>query len=494
MKKIVTSMLVLAALAGCGRNLEISAPETVTVSISATAVAPAVKGTLSQDQYFCWSPGDRILVQLTDGSYAVFETKEGGVSASFTGTIPSNTQPGQSAYYPAGAVNAGADGVSFKIGPVISSGLSEVLIPMAGRRWGNEPFSFRAVTGAVKLMVENVPDEFGDKGSLVFQATEATSGSYPYDPAKGALTWDAAKYASRGSFSDGSKISVDVEVTRGRAVTAYIPLPENSNWGKVRISLHDKNGKSYLQREIPEGTLVPVETGRITRLPALQFPSDIAKALDPTDGDFSFWDSIPDLTESATFTPWTWRSSWKGEDVYSTEDFNIVCKHIKFYSDAKYLYGYLYLDTTIPHNLNESLQHFYVMIDNDNTTEGQSFGGNNIAEVPRYRGYNVMLYGTACTDGVPKPWHPALYNCTVDAGASNTNINGSVVSGVADAGYGGGSFDGDILRWEFIIDRGKTELTGRTHTNVCVAFCSGTNSPYLIMPSIHGFELDLQNE
>ncbi|MBQ9410672.1 MAG: hypothetical protein IJU21_03580, partial [Bacteroidales bacterium] len=111
-----------------------------------------------------------------------------------------------------------------------------------------------------------------------------------------------------------------------------------------------------------------------------------------------------------------------------------------------------------------------------------------------YRGYNIMLYGTACTNGVPGVWKPAMYDCTVDAGASNTNISGTVINGVADAGYGGGSFNGDVFEWEFAIDRGKTGLSGRNHTNICVAFCSGTNSPYLIMTSIHGIELDLVNE
>ena len=484
MKRLSMILAVLAAAAGCSGNLE-KQPVSGTVTVEISATASLANGSLKMDQFFFWSPGDRILVEISDGSYAVFQTEEGGETALFRGEIPAGTVPGQNAYYPADAVDVSGGGVSFNIGPRIAGGEGEALLPMAGTRWGGETFAFRAASGAVKLMVENIPADFGNEGSLLFSASKPAGGSYTFDPKLGEIVWDAS-----GKAAD---IEISGKVSAGRSLTCYLPLPENDDWGNVRVSLKDGNGKTYREWKLPEGTLIPVETGRVTRLPALSFPSEIMKALNPFDGDFSFWDDIKDLTEDQVFTPWTWRSSWMAEDVYSTEDFNLVCKHIKFHSDEKFLYGYLYLDTTIPHNLNESLQHFYVMLDTDDISEGQSFGGNNIAEVPRYRGYNVMLYGTACTDGVPGLWNPALSNCTADAGAGNTNINGTVVNGVSDAGYGGGSFEGNILRWEFVIDRGKTGLTGRTHTNLCVAFCSGTNSPYLIMPSINGFELDLEN-
>ena len=485
MKRLICAIAILTAVAGCARNSEQTVPVR-TVKAEITATASMVKGVLEQDQFFKWAPGDRILVELSDGSFSTFETSEGGECAVFSGQIPEGTKPGGSAFYPADIVTVKGKEVSFAIGPKINGGEKDVLIPMAGRRWGGETFAFRAVAGAVKIMIENVPDEFGDSGKVIFSATEATSGIYALDPKTEKLVWDASIQAS--------SLEIDVKVDRGRGITCYVPLPENDNWGRIHIALKGLDGKTYMEKDVPEGTVVPVKSGRVTRIPPLSFPSGIITAINPTDSDFSIWDNVPDLTETHTFTPWTWRSSWKGEDVYSTEDFNIVCKHVKFFSDSNYLYGYLYLDTTIPHNLSESLQHFYVMLDNDDETTGQSFGGNNIAEVPLYRGYNIMLYGTACTNGVPGVWKPAMYDCTVDAGASNTNISGTVINGVADAGYGGGSFNGDIFEWEFAIDRGKTGLSGRSHTNICVAFCSGTNSPYLIMPSIHGIELDLVNE
>mgnify|MGYP007070248294 CR=1 FL=1 len=299
-------------------------------------------------------------------------------------------------------------------------------------------------------------------------------------------------------LADASKISVKAVVSQGRSIFAYVPLPENSAWGDIRITLMDESGKVFQENDVPEGTVVPVEAGRITRLPAVTFPAEIYFALDPSDNDFSLWNSYPNLNPDRKWSPWTWRGSWMGEYVYSHDEENTPCKEVKLFSDEKYIYGYVKVDLDLRHyssgdkmNTDPMLNNFYVMIDNDDVTTGQSFGGNNIANVPTYRGYNLMLYGKACTGSVPGEWRPSCYDCTVDAGASNTNFRGELLEDVLDAAYGGGSVDGDILQWEFIIDKSKVGLFGRTTHNICISFCDSPNSNNTMMPSISGIVIDL---
>ena len=490
MKKIAAIILAVSAFAACTRTQQPDSCGSELVTI--TASAPVLKGSLDRDQFYVWNPGDRILVEVMNGSskqYVEFATTEGGASAQFTGTVPSGATVGSAAYYPADAFSL-QNGISATISQSYEGALKNAPIPMVGKRWGGDAFTFQAAAGALKITYQNVPPEFGDEGTVVFQATEATNGTYNYDSESGKIVWDASKYASRGSFSSGSKISVRADVTTGRSIFAYVPLPENSNWGNMKISLLKDTGQTFLEKEIPQGTEVPIEAGRVSRLPGISFPAEIYLVFNPNDGDFSMWDNVPNSNDPR-HTPWTWRSSWMGEDVYSTEEFNIPAKQVKFLSDEKYLYGYLYVDLSIQHSPEESVKNFYVMLDNDDISSGQSFGSNNIAHVPTYSGYNVMLYGEACVNGVPGEWKPTIYDCTEAAGASDTKISGSPIDGVSDAGYGGGTRNGDILEWEFIIDKSKTGLYGRTSTNICVTLCSSTSSPYTIMPSIAGFQIDL---
>ena len=488
MKRIVSIFFAVLAAVSCANKAEQPVGEYVTLTLTAT-VNP-VKGELEKDQFFSWSPEDRILVELSDGSTAVFTTLEGGSTAEFTGRVPAGVSAGSRAYYPADAVSL-KGGVSFDIAQNYDGTRSAVEIPMAGSRWEGEPFIFRPCAGAVKITVENVPDDFGNSGTVVFQASRATNGRYSCDPESGKLLWDPSVYASDGTISDGSRISVSVTVTQGRSIYAYVPLPENSDWGGILVSLVSESGKTILQKSIPSSVTVPVTAGRVTRLPNITFPAEIFFALDPADGDFSRWDEVENLINGSVYVPWTWRGSWMAEDVYTTEEFNIACKQVKFDSDEKYVYGYVYLDKTILTNAtNDCLKNFYVMIDNDDVAEGQSFGGTNTG-MPRYRGYNLMLYGASCNAGVPVVWDPVLSDCTAAAGASSTNVNGTAIDGVSAAGYGGGSLDGEVIRWEFVIDKAKTGLLGRSESNICIAFGTNTNSGYLVMPSIYGFTVQL---
>lgn len=502
MKKFFAAIILFAGLVSCDRVSQ-PVPQEGMKTVTIDVASPVLKGSLDKDRYYSWSAGDRILVEVINGSSTImvpFQTAEGGASAQFTGSIPTEASIGNTAYYPADAVTVSGDKVTFEIASSYDSSDGSFRIPLVGTRWGKEPFAFTAAAGAIKVAYNNVDASFGNTGTVVFQATEATNGSYALDKESGKLIWDGSAYSSKGQFSDGSKISVNVSVTAGRSVFAYIPLPENSNWGDIHISLLDASGKEFQSNDVPSGTKVPVEAGRITRLPDIDFPAEIYFALDPTDNDFSIWSSVDNLmADISLYEPWTWRGSWAAEEVYLREDKNVPCKQVKFRSDEKFLYGYVYVnrdlrkynDPDTRMDVNVMLKNFYIFIDNDDISSGQSFGSNNIAEVPRYKGYNVVLYGSACTNGTPGVWKPDLYNCTEADGAAVTNIRGTKNEDIRDAGYGGGSVDGDIFQWEFVIDKAKTGLLGKSHTNVCISFCDSPSSNNTMMPSTHGFEIDL---
>lgn len=450
---------------GCTREAEPVLPERETITLVA-GIDEGTRVTLADDDVSLrWTPGDAISVVLTNGTdyrLGTFTTNASGRTASFTGEAPAGYHPAGIAFYPADERHAfDGETVKFNLRQVYDESGGACCIPMVGEGEGNA-LTFKAVGGAMKFTFLLSPE---DIGQVVFQSAISVNGLYPVKD--GALSHGNVEYTpeeqadgfryNRGDITYRQQISVTPFRDAFGTATAFIPLAPHANYGYKRITVYAKDGSKLWTKDFSYP--VQIKARRVSRLPSYRFPQD-------TDVDFSAFDKLS-------------AEAGAGDDdaLYLNGSGNV-----KLYADTENIYGCFEVDIPTLGAANVSrLSYLNVWLDTDDVHRGQ--GGGTLMNNPD--GYDLLLRGSAATDGRPHVWKPELRRL------SGGNNFGTADASVSEAGTGEGQVLSKTFKYKFSISRAALGLEKATVVHLGISLDAGAYNTNVVIPSRAGYALEL---
>lgn len=476
---LIVAAVCLAGLASCQKQEQlVESPSLVKVDVELTASSDQnpTKTVMTEYNNHWWSVSDKIsLFYTAEGSttqHSIFTSENviPSATAKFSGTLALPAEDTDLKTVPAVAVypatSAGAyDGTSVKVNvpaeqTAAEGTFMEGAYPVVAQTSDlSAALSFKAVCGGVKVSFQTpgiTSFTFDGKGAKI----AGTAGvAFDSDGNPVATVDESAVSVVTVKAPDGG-----FDVGKWYYMTAFPAALENG----YTITL--SNGKSFgsessisIKRSV-FGVFDGKDVTTITYAP-------LADKLKP----ISWWDENKDyLAAPAHAADKSDQYQWKR---------NISC--IRFESDVDYIYGYF--ESTGDENL-DRFKDLSIWIDVDGTNGGN--GGGWLFNAYPY--FDLMVYGAVSSDG-NMAWKPMLHEPAVQWG--NPAV-GAKKETPADAGYGEGSFESNVFKYSFVIDR---RVVGIRHlSNAVVGICfdngKGINSgDYLTNPDRAGYIVPLKS-
>ena len=284
-KTMILIATAFVACVACNKEIENPAPQANVTSI--TAVAPDTKTTVDGFQVQ-WTTGDQVALFQTSGAAVPFTLQgEGPVT---TGTFASSAavSPNGLAAFPAeGATNTGS-----KISVVIPSEFAygTTPIPMVGVSAGGTNFNFSLCTGAINIIVKDIPPY---PSKLVVTADKNITGTLEIPNYENPTN---ASFAEEGA---GKTFTV-TNIPKGN-INITLPIPAGTYALDVRLLAADN--KTYVPRSNKKNSSVEIEAGKIARLKTidLEFGNPAASYTGPGSSEVSAW-----VTANMTRLPGKW--------------------------------------------------------------------------------------------------------------------------------------------------------------------------------------------
>ena len=302
-KHLIGTILVLAALAACNKEVETPAPAVdngqeevtpgkVTLTFKA-AIGDDTRTEYPDDKTAGWVVGDKISVCVTDADnteYKVAEFKATGATDTgmeFTGEVESGYTTIVSGIYPANDVYNGESMSSYfgSDGSVIGVNLpgtydlgtandTGCFIPMVGKM-ENGAFTFRHICGALKIEVVDIFN------TLTFTTAETITGLFSLN--NGRIAIPANGSASTVTFNYG-RLSTNPTLGERGNRTFYIPVPDGTLTPGATMAIKNANNVSVFEKNASNNNGITFNSNVIKRFPVL--------GLNQRDD----WTITPDLT------------------------------------------------------------------------------------------------------------------------------------------------------------------------------------------------------
>lgn len=475
-RNIIYTAACLVAFASCQKQEVAEAPSQVEVAVelTASAAADATKTVITEYNAHWWSVSDKIsLFYTVEGKkgHSVFTSKNliPAASAKFAGSLslPAEdtdlTTVSALAVYPATTADA-SDGTSVNVTvpsvqTAVEGSFMEGAYPVVAKTSDlTAALSFKAVCGGVKV-------SFQTPGitSFTFDAKGAKIAG------KASVTFDTAgNPVAKPDESAVSVITVNApaggfEVGKWYYMTAF-PATLTSGY-TVTLS----NGKSF------GGTSsIAIKRSVFGVLDSKDAPdtyADLKANLKP----ISWWDENKDYMVAPVHAA-------EKSDQYNWKR-NTSC--IRLESDVDYIYGYF--ESTGDENT-DRFKDLAIWIDVDGTKSGN--GGGWLFNAYPY--YDLIAYG-AVSSADNMAWNPIVRKPAIKWDAPAL---GDIVDTPANAGYGEGSFENNVFKYSFIIDRRVLGLRHLSSAVVGICFDNGkgiNSGDYLTCPDRAGYIVPLKN-
>lgn len=300
-KHLIGTILVLAALAACNKEVDTQTPATVdpveetpagkvTLTFKAT-IGEETRTVYANDKTASWVAGDKISVRVTDGTNfetAEFSTTDG---ETFTGQVTDGFTTIVSGVYPANENHV------FSGGSVQSVYLKDtydldtandggIALPMVGemkKKDGVDTFTFHHICGALKIEIVDIFN------ALTFTTAETITGSFRLN-ADGRIEIPANGAGSTVTFNYG-RLSTNPTVGERKNRTFYIPVPDGTLTAGATMALKNSNDVTVYEKT----TSSPITfSSKIMRMSALelQTPDEwrnyITEAVSGEKGKYTF--------------------------------------------------------------------------------------------------------------------------------------------------------------------------------------------------------------
>lgn len=475
-RNIIYTAACLVAFASCQKQEVAEAPSQVEVAVelTASAAADATKTVMTEYNAHWWSVSDKIsLFYTVEGKtgHSVFTSKNliPAASAKFAGSLSLSaedtdlTTVSALAVYPATTADA-SDGTSVNVTvpsvqTAVEGSFMEGAYPVVAKTSDlTAALSFKAVCGGVKV-------SFQTPGitSFTFDAKEAMIAG----TASVKIGEDGTPVATLGKDAV-SEITVNApaggfEVGKWYYMTAF---PATLTGGyTVTLS----NGKSF------GGTSsIAIKRSVFGVLDSKDAPdkyADLKANLKP----ISWWDENKDYMVAPVHAA-------EKSDQYGWKR-NTSC--IRLETDVDYIYGYF--ESTGDENT-DRFKDLAIWIDVDGTKSGN--GGKWLFNAYPY--YDLITYGSVSSvDNMA--WNPIVRKPAIKWDAPAL---GDIVDTPANAGYGEGSFENNVFKYSFIIDRRVLGLRHLSSAVVGICFDNGkgiNSGDYLTCPDRAGYIVPLKN-
>lgn len=475
-RNIIYTAACLVAFASCQKQEVAEAPSQVEVAVelTASAAADATKTVMTEYNAHWWSVSDKISLFYTVAGktgHSVFTSKNyiPAASAKFAGSLslPAEdtdlTTVSALAVYPATTADA-SDGTSVNVTvpsvqTAVEGSFMEGAYPVVAKTSDlTAALSFKAVCGGVKVSFQTpgiTSFTFDAKGAKIAGTASVKIGE------------DGTPVATLGKDAV-SKITVNApaggfEVGKWYYMTAF-PATLTSGY-TVTLS----NGKSF------GGTSsIAIKRSVFGVLDSKDAPgtyADLKANLKP----ISWWDENKDYMVAPVHAA-------EKSDQYNWKR-NTSC--IRLESDVDYIYGYF--ESTGDENT-DRFKDLAIWIDVDGTKSGN--GGGWLFNAYPY--YDLIAYG-AVSSADNMAWNPIVRKPAIKWDAPAL---GDIVDTPANAGYGEGSFENNVFKYSFIIDRRVLGLRHLSSAVVGICFDNGkgiNSGDYLTCPDRAGYIVPLKN-
>lgn len=475
-RNIIYTAACLVAFASCQKQEVAEAPSQVEVAVelTASAAADATKTVMTEYNAHWWSVSDKISLFYTiEGKtgHSVFTSKNyiPAASAKFAGSLslPAEdtdlTTVSALAVYPATTADA-SDGTSVNVTvpsvqTAVEGSFMEGAYPVVAKTSDlTAALSFKAVCGGVKVSFQTpgiTSFTFDAKGAKIAGKASVKIGE------------DGTPVATLGKDAV-SKITVNApaggfEVGKWYYMTAF---PATLTGGyTVTLS----NGKSF------GGTSsIAIKRSVFGVLDSKDAPgayADIKANLKP----ISWWDENKDYMVAPVHAA-------EKSDQYNWKR-NTSC--VRLETDVDYIYGYF--ESTGDENT-DRFKDLAIWIDVDGTKSGN--GGKWLFNAYPY--YDLITYGSV-SSADNMAWNPIVRKPAIKWDAPAL---GDIVDTPANAGYGEGSFENNVFKYSFIIDRRVLGLRHLSSAVVGICFDNGkgiNSGDYLTCPDRAGYIVPLKN-
>jgi hypothetical protein len=310
-KHLIGTILVLAALAACNKEVETPAPVVnngqeevtpgkVTLTFTAT-ISEETRTAYPDDKTGKWVVGDKITVCVSNNDSnnpkyktAVFEaTTETATGMEFTGQVQTGYTTIVSGIYPANDVYKGESMSTYfgNDGSVIGVNLPDTYdldtandtgryIPMVGEMVHDndndtDTFTFHHICGALKIEVVDIFN------ALTFTTAETITGTFVLN--SGRIKIPAEGSGSTVTFNY-DRLATNIAGDERGNRTFYIPVPDGTLTAGATMALKNANKTSTF---FDKTTTAAIEfnSNKIKRLPAIGFNTPEGWAIDIIDGN-----------------------------------------------------------------------------------------------------------------------------------------------------------------------------------------------------------------
>lgn len=216
-----------------------------------TAISPATKALVDGLQVN-WTTGDQVALFQTSGDPELFTLLGEGpvVSGTFHSDVTTLSPNGLAAFPGVGASNDGMSKVSLAIPAEFEYGTTP--IPMIGQATSATTFAFTLVTGAINIIVKDIPPY---PTKLVVTADKNITGTLEIPVANPT----AAAFAEEGA----GKTFTITNIPKGN-INITLPVPAGTYALDVKLLAADNI--TYVPRSNKSNSSVAVETGKICKL------------------------------------------------------------------------------------------------------------------------------------------------------------------------------------------------------------------------------------
>ena len=279
-KHLIGTILVLAALAACNKEIDTQTPaivdpveETpagkVTLTFKAT-IGEETRTVYANDKTASWAAGDKISVRVTDGTNfetAEFSTTDG---ETFTGQVTNRYTTIVSGVYPAndnhvfsgGSVQSVYLKDSYDLGTANDGGIALPMVGEMKKKDGVDTFTFHHICGALKIEIVDIFN------ALTFTtAGETITGGFELDEETGRIKMPENGTSSTVTFNYG-RLSTNPTVGERKNRTFYIPVPDGTLTAGATMALKNSSDKVVFEKTTSGN--IAFDSKVIKRLPAIE--------------------------------------------------------------------------------------------------------------------------------------------------------------------------------------------------------------------------------
>ena len=385
-KHLIGTILVLAALAACNKEVETPAPVVdngqeevtpgkVTLTFKA-AIDEETRTTYENDKIAHWAEGDAISVCVTDGTnYEIvdFTTTNG---TDFTGTVTEGYTTIVSGVYPANNQHVFTDGAVTSVylpkeynlfdlddegNPISSFNDTGIALPMVGemkKKDGVDTFTFHHICGALKITVVDIFN------ALTFTTSgEKITGSFPLT-SDGRITMSEGGSGSTVTFNYDRLPREEGYVGERENRTFYIPVPFGTVTAGATMALKSSNDKVVFEKTTSGN--ITFDSKVIKRLPKLELtkPAGWYVSLDMSGSSPKLTYTVPG--NQLYIRTWTTKETFDRDFHGSVAEW--LEKRVQSSSNSTFSSSSTKtVEKTVDQYLDESSPKVYLMVGVDNT-------------------------------------------------------------------------------------------------------------------------------